>query len=181
MKKLFVSLLLVVTNAVYALPAMPSSGTCAFLITQPVPFGISSFPYRGTGYNFMGTLSFNNSTSGVMNGVFVNVTYTNQDSPQYEHSAILKNVPFKITPMTDVNGFSGGYIIDGSGGTGYKTISPNVPLEVGIYANIIPVNEGKSILMQLSARTTASGPGPGRLDATSTQFWARGQEELKSH
>lgn len=100
MKKLFVSLLLVVTNAVYALPAMPSSGTCAFLITQPVPFGISSFPYSGTGFKFMGTLSFNNSTSGVMNGAFVNVTYTNQDSPQYEHSAILKNVPFKITSMT---------------------------------------------------------------------------------
>ena len=161
MKKLFVSFLLTITNAVYALPAMPSSGTCAFLITQPVPFGISNFPYRGTGYNFMGTLSFSNSTSGFLNGVFVNVTYTSQNSPQYEHSAILKKVPFKITPMTDLNGFSGGYIIEGSGGTGYKTISPNVPLEVGIYANIIPVNDGKSILMQLSAPSSASGPGPG--------------------
>ena len=109
----------------------------------------------------MGTLKFNSATSGIMNGVFVNVTYTNQDSPTYEHSAILKNVPFKITPMTDLNGFVGGYIIEGSGGIGYKTISPNVPLAVGIYANIIPVNEGKSILMQLSSATAGGGPGPG--------------------
>lgn len=161
MKKLFASLLLLVTNAGYALPAMPSSGTCAFLITQPVPFGITSFPFKGTGYNVMGTLSFNNSTSGIMNGVFVNVTYTNQDGPTYEHSAILKNVPFKITSMTDANGFSGGFILEGEGGSGYKTIAPNIPITVGIFANVVPVNDGKSILMQLSARSAGSGPGPG--------------------
>jgi hypothetical protein len=144
-----------------ALPAMPSSGSCAFLITQPVPLGITIFPYKGTGYNIMGTLSFSNSTTGVMNGVFVNVTYTNQDAPTYEHSAILKNVPFKVTAMTDANGFPGGYILEGEGGTSYKTISPNTSITVRIYVNVVPVNDGRSILMQLSSRNAGSGIGPG--------------------
>jgi len=165
MKKLFASLLLVVTNAVYALPAMPSSGSCAFLITQPVPLGITNYPFTGTGYNLMGTLTFTSSSSGNLNMVAVNVTYRNSDSPVYEHSAVVNNFPFTITPMTNSNGFSGGYVlkaIQSASSSAFKTTSPNTNLtNVVIYANLVPVNDGKSILMQLTATKAGEGPGPG--------------------
>jgi hypothetical protein len=165
MKKICASLLLVVTNAVYALPAMPSSGSCAFLITQPVPLGITNYPFTGTGYNLMGTLTFTSSSSGNLNMVAVNVTYRNSDSPVYEHSAVVNNFPFTITPMTNSNGFSGGYVlkaIQSASSSAFKTTSPNTNLtNVVIYANLVPVNDGKSILMQLTATKAGEGPGPG--------------------
>jgi hypothetical protein len=148
-----------------ALPAMPSTGSCAFLITQPVPLGITNFPFKGTGYNFLGTLNFNNASSGVLNLVVVNVTYNNQDGPQYEHSAVINNAPFTITPMTSSNGFSGGFVlkaIQSSTTTAFKTTTPITPVSnIEIYANVVPVNDGKSILMQLTATKAGSGIGPG--------------------
>jgi len=165
MKKLFTSLIFFVTSSVFALPAMPSSGSCAFLITQPVPLGITNFPFKGTGYNFMGTLTFNNASSGMMDLIVVNVTYNNQDSPYYEHSGILNNAPFTITPMTASNGFSGGYLLkvtQGSTTTSSITSTPpTTPSKIELFANIVPVNDGKSILMQLTATKVGGGTAPG--------------------
>ena len=148
-----------------ALPSMPSSGSCAFLITQPVPLGITNYPFTGTGYNLMGTLTFTSTSSGNLNMVAVNVTYRNSDSPVYEHSAVVNNFPFTITPMTSSNGFSGGYVlkaIQSASSSAFKTTSPNTYLtNVVIYANLVPVNDGKSILMQLTATKAGEGPGPG--------------------
>ena len=165
MKKLFASLIFFATSSVFALPPIPSSGTCAFLITQPVPLGITNFPFKGTGYNFMGTLTFNNASSGMMDLIVVNVTYNTQDSPYYEHSGILNNAPFTITPMSAANGFSGGFLLkvtQGSSTTAFKTTTPTTPLtNIELFANIVPVNEGKSILMQLTATKVSGGTAPG--------------------
>lgn len=148
-----------------ALPSMPSSGTCAFLITQPVPLGITNYPFTGTGYNLMGTLTFANATSGVASLVVVNVTYRNSDGPVYEHSGVINNAPFTISPMTNSNGFPGGFVLkvtQSATTSAFKSTTPITPMTgIGLYANIVPVNDGKSILMQFSATKAGEGPGPG--------------------
>jgi hypothetical protein len=165
LKKIFTVIFVLSTSIANALPAMPSSGTCAFLITQPVPLVIKNYPFKGTGYNFMGTLNFTNASSGIMNLVVVNVTYNNQDSPQYEHSVVANNVPFTVSQMTTSNGFLGGFVlkaIQSPASTAFKTTTPTTAINgIGLYANVVPVNEGKSILMQLSATKAGEGPGPG--------------------
>jgi hypothetical protein len=165
LKKILVAIFVFSASIASALPAIPSSGTCAFLITQPVPLGITNYPFTGTGYNFMGTLTFSSSNSGILNMVVVNVTYRNSDGPVYEHSAVLNNFPFTITPMTSSNGFSGGYVLkatQSASSSAFKTTSPLTYVSnVGLYANIVPVNDGKSIFMQFTATTAGEGPGPG--------------------
>jgi hypothetical protein len=140
----------------HAISTMPSSGSCAFLITQPVPLGITGFPFTGTGYNVLGTLNFSSATTGTISGVFVNVTYKTSDSPSYEHSAIFRDLPFTITAMTNSTGFSGGYILSASGNA-YKTTAPTTPISAAFNFNMASVNSGKTLMMQM----TGSGPGAG--------------------
>jgi hypothetical protein len=145
-------------QSAHAISTMPSSGTCAFLITQPVPLGITTFPFRGTGYNVMGTLAFTSATAGTMSGVVVNVTYTTTDGPSYEHSAIFTNLPFSVTAMTNANGFSGGYILSASGNA-YKTTAPNTALAASFNFNMASVNSGKTLMMQLTGSGLSAGSG----------------------
>lgn len=142
---------------VHAISTIPSSGTCAYLITLPVPLGITIFPYTGTGYNVMGILTFTSASAGTMSGVVVNVTYKTSNSPSYEHSVIFTNLPFTVTSMTTSNGFLGGYILSASG-TGFKTIAPNTPISANLSFNVASVNSGKTLMMQF---TGSGGPEPG--------------------
>jgi hypothetical protein len=143
-------------HSAHAISTIPSSGTCAYLITQPVPLGITTFPFTGTGYNVMGTLTFTSASAGTMSGVFVNVTYKTSDSPSYEHSVIFTNIPFTVSSMTTSNGFSGGYILSASGNA-FKTTAPNTPISASLIFNVASVNSGKTLMMQF----TGSGPGAG--------------------
>jgi hypothetical protein len=102
----------------------------------------------------------------MMSLIVVNVTYNNQDGPQYEHSAVLNNAPFTITPMTSANGFSGGFVLKATQGTtttAFKTTTPVTPITstIEFYSNIVPVNDGKSILMQLTGPKAGVGTAPG--------------------
>jgi hypothetical protein len=53
--------------------AFPTTGTCAMLVTQPVPYG-ASLPHS-TGYNILATLTFTSATAGTVNYVGARATY----------------------------------------------------------------------------------------------------------
>ena len=54
--------------------AFPTTGTCAMLVTQPVPYG-ASLPHS-TGYNILATLTFTSATGGTVSYVSRRATYT---------------------------------------------------------------------------------------------------------
>lgn len=54
--------------------AFPTSGTCAMLITSPVPYGVS-LPHS-EGYNILATLTFTGATTGTVNYVSARATYS---------------------------------------------------------------------------------------------------------
>jgi hypothetical protein len=152
-------------HAFAALPTMPTTGTCAFLITQPVPFGVNSFPFNKTGYNILGTVTFTGDSTATLSGNFVNVTYRTSDSPLIAGPALISNMPLtvqKMTPGTD--GFSGGYIFSGSGPVVFPG-SPSTTATGTVVMNAVPSNGGKTILLQLSASSSnasaTAGPGSG--------------------
>lgn len=159
MKKLFASLLLLVTNAVYALPLMPTSGNCAFLISNPVPYGLADVnSYGETGFNFLGTLTFNSSTSASFSAHVVNAKYRTSGTPSVGPSAIVTNAPVSIAPMTSSNGFIGGYILSVKL-TSATVKSPNPVNGTQIMnINAVPVNGGNSVLLQFS---DGAEPGAG--------------------
>ncbi len=53
--------------------AFPTTGTCAMLVTQPVPYG-ASLPHS-TGYNILATLTFTSATAGTVEYVGARATY----------------------------------------------------------------------------------------------------------
>ena len=54
--------------------AFPTTGTCAMLVTQPVPYG-ASLPHS-RGYNILATLTFTGATTGTVNYVNARATYS---------------------------------------------------------------------------------------------------------
>ena len=54
--------------------AFPTSGTCAMLITSPVPYGVS-LPHS-EGYNILATLTFTSATTGTVNYVSARANYS---------------------------------------------------------------------------------------------------------
>lgn len=142
-----------------ALPQMPTSGTCAFLISNPIPYGLADVnSYGETGFNFLGTLTFNNATSASFSAHVVNVKYRTSGTPAVDTPGIVTNAPVTITPMTSANGFVGGYILN------IKLTSANVKVAkpfVGtqlMTMNAVPVNSGNSVLLQFSE---GAEPGSG--------------------
>jgi hypothetical protein len=53
--------------------AFPTTGTCAMLVTQPVPYG-ATVPHS-TGYNILATLTFTSATAGTIEYVGARATY----------------------------------------------------------------------------------------------------------
>lgn len=54
--------------------AFPTSGTCAMLVTSPVPYGVS-LPHS-EGYNILATLTFTSATTGTVNYVDARANYS---------------------------------------------------------------------------------------------------------
>ncbi len=53
--------------------AFPTTGTCAMLVTQPVPYG--AIVPHSTGYNILATLTFTSATAGTVNYFSARATY----------------------------------------------------------------------------------------------------------
>jgi hypothetical protein len=165
MRNFFIAALgCVCVHANAALPTMPTTGTCAFLITQPVPLGVANFPFNKTGYNVLGTVTFTGEATATVSGNFVNVTYRTTDSPLIVGPALITNMPVtvqKMTPGTD--GFAGGYILSGTGTVVFPG-NPTTAAPGKIVINAVPSNGGKTILLQLStggSNASAQNAGPG--------------------
>ena len=121
---------------------MPTSGSCAMLLTMPVPYGLTSVDsYAETGYNVLGKLTFTSASEAIFNGSVVNPTYGTTYSPRIheEDTIYLRNTPVAIQAMTSVNGFEGGYKL-------VFSVSNSIRFNV----NAIPANNSKTILLQSS-------------------------------
>lgn len=66
--------LLPATNA-FAVATFPTSGSCAMLITQPVPLG-QTIPALNVGYNVLAVLNFTSATGGTFDYNSTRVNYT---------------------------------------------------------------------------------------------------------
>lgn len=140
----------------HALLALPTTGSCGFLITEPVPYGMANVDAMGeTGYNFMGVITFNSANSASLNGVYMNAAYSTKDGPQLRNPAYINNASISIYPLDANNGFVGGYRLVMSG----QAVSANKPIvKATLNINALPVNGGKSLLLQFADGTQ---PGSG--------------------
>lgn len=136
-------------------PTMPSSGSCAMLVTLPVPHGAATLP--DTGYNFLGRISFTSASTGKFNGSGTNPTYHTSDSPFLAAGSTRYFVDWDvtITPLTQRTGFVGGYKLVFSG------LFEGV--QTSFEFNGVPANGGKTIMLQAAKEGTAQNPsmGPG--------------------
>jgi hypothetical protein len=134
---------------------MPSSGSCAFLMTLPVPYGASATAMGETGFNFIGKITFTSATTGAFSGRVINPTYQANNSPYILAKNILdfENIPMTIEAMNASNGFTGGYKMVASS----KLNGRSIYLEW----TAVPNNNGKSILLVSSGVGTPDNPGVG--------------------
>jgi hypothetical protein len=152
-------LLLAIGGTAPAMASMPSSGSCAFLMTLPVPYGASVTVVGETGYNIIGKFNFNSATSGTFSGRIVNPIFQTNNSPYILSKNIidLNNFAVTISAMTPPNGFTGGYKIIAKGPVNGATIE--------IEFTAVPNGNGKSILMISTGAGTPNdaklGPGSG--------------------
>jgi hypothetical protein len=134
---------------------MPTTGSCAFLITLPVPYGLVDVTsYAETGYNFMGIINFTSSSSGILSGTVENAIYKTNDSPDFGPPVYVKDAVVSISPMTDSNGFIGGSKIIVNG---IRKKAGTAPKQVQFILNAVATNGVNTILLQTSGTT----PGPG--------------------
>jgi len=130
--------LLPVSNAFAALPAFPTSGSCAMLVTQPVPYG-ANLGAAGTfnaGYNMLAIITFTSATAATIEFVATRLNYTTNGvtvDPTHPSDA---GVAVTLAPVT--NGPTSGRRISFT-----PTGSP-----AAIRANAIAVNGGSTILIQ---------------------------------
>ena len=143
-----------IISPVHAISTMPTSGTCAFLVTFPVPYGLANVTsYGETGYNLMGTITFTSSAAATVSGIAENAIYKTDGSPVLGPQVTLKNAPATIAPMTDANGFLGGYkiTIDITGRKGSQTTTSTAIM------NAVATNGGKTIMLQGTRLTNGTG------------------------
>jgi len=122
------------TNAFAALPAFPTSGSCAMLVTQPVPYG-ASLP-ANAGYNMLAIITFTSATAATIEFVATRLNYATTGAtvdPTHPSDA---GVAVTITPVA--NGPTSGRRISFT-----PTGSP-----AALMANAIAVNGGSTILIQ---------------------------------
>ena len=112
--------------------AFPTTGTCAMLVTQPVPYG-ASLPHS-TGYNVLATLTFTSATGGTINYVGVRANYATTGVSASPDST--GSLPFTIAagPIAGSKRFT---FDDGLG-------SPDSIITANMYA----VNGDRTILVQ---------------------------------
>ena len=144
------------SHAFAALPKFPTTGSCAFLITQPVPLGADVTALGETGYNFLGVINFTNATTGTLSGYVVNPIYQTTNSPTLGNSGRINNATVKIAPMTINNGFVGGYVLSVTG----TAVMNGVNKAISFVINAVPAAGGNVLLLQF-AGAPGTGPGPG--------------------
>jgi len=122
---------------------MPTSGSCAMLMTMPVPLGWTNLANIRTGFNILGRITFTGANSAIFSGAVVNPRYQSNNSPTVSPSDTvhLNNIPVSITAMTASTGFEGGYKM---------TFTLNNSFGTSIDLNAIPANNSKTILLQSS-------------------------------
>lgn len=139
-----------------ALPAIPSSGTCAMLTRSEIPFGINVSSDGDAGYPFSGitTLTFTSATSGSASSLDINVNYNTDDGPDVRNWGLAQNLPFTVTPMVDgVTGIAGGYLLRTSPYSS-RFFDVNGQLQQGTdnypsaVLHVFPVNGGRTLLVQ---------------------------------
>ncbi len=112
--------------------AFPATGTCAMLVTKPVPYG-ATIPHS-TGYNILATLTFTSATTGTVSYVSVMANYTTGGVSASPDST--GSFPFTIT--------AGPAALAGS-----KTFSFTDTVNAStVTANMYAVNGDKTILVQ---------------------------------
>ena len=107
------------STAQTAASSIPTSGTCALLMTLPIPYGFNvaanttggvTGVYQ-TGYNLIGQVTFTSATSGKFSGRIVNPTFNSANSPYIANDGVgvidLNDFNVVISPMSNSNGFSG--------------------------------------------------------------------------
>ncbi len=136
--------------------AIPSSGTCALLMTLPIPYGVNiSVQGFDTGYNLIGQITFTSATTGKFSGRGVNPTFTSINSAYISEgsSKDLKNFDVVISPFNGDSGFVGGYEFRFSGLLDGRQIALTM---VGV-----PANNGKTIMLVSTGSGQANNPGIG--------------------
>ena len=129
--------LLPVTNA-FAVSTMPTSGSCAMLVTQPVPVGVTA-PFNDSGYNILAVLTFISATAGTIDYYETRVDYT-AGGVAMNASASETGVAFAIAPLGGTAPAAArSFTFTPSGGGG------------SLVANAIAVNGGNTILIQGSS------------------------------
>lgn len=146
------------SSAQSSAPAIPSSGTCALLMTLPIPYGFNvatnDRPFT-TGYNVIGQITFLNSSTGKFSGRIVNPSFNTSNSPYITEGGILNlnNFDVNITALNSSSGFSGGYQFNFSGT--YQT------QQIGFTLTGVPANNGKTIMLVSTGSGQANNPGFG--------------------
>jgi hypothetical protein len=145
--------------------SIPTSGSCALLMTMPIPYGLNvanntSGGVTGvyqTGYNLIGQVTFTSATSGKFSGRIVNPTFNSGNSPFIANDGVgvmdLNDWNVVISPMSNSNGFSGGYVFSFSG-----TSQGN---NVGFTFTGVSANSGKTIMLISSGSGQLNNPGFG--------------------
>lgn len=133
---------------------MPTSGSCALMLTLPVPYGAST-SLGETGFNFIGNLKFTSATTGTLSGRGVNPTYQKNNSPYIlaENIMDFENAPVTIEAMNSSTGFTGGYKITVNGRWNNRSLFMEL--------SAMPSNNGKSLLLISSGAGTPDSPGVG--------------------
>ena len=161
----------IVTQATDTVP-MPSSGTCGFFLSLPIPYGADIGKIGGTngagtyytGGSALGLISFTSSGAATLSATVVNPTYSTSNSPWIyaTDNGFINNASVVILPMSEIDGFSGGYRFLFSGKM-RQGINPEVLRNFYFEANVIPTNNGKTLLMQIANNNplTVGEPGPG--------------------
>ena len=122
--------------------AFPTTGTCAMLVTKPVPYG-ATVPHD-SGYNVLATLTFTGATTGTISYVSARANYT--DLGVFADVVETRiNLPFTIATGP----------IPGS-----KTLTftdSSTPGTTALVANMYAVNGDKTIMVQGSNNDLFSG------------------------
>ncbi len=137
--------------------SLPTSGSCAFLMTSAIPYGanIGGGGYQ-TGYNGIGLITFSSATSGTLSLRIINPTFHTNDSPFIDTNGgivDLNNFQMTITPMTANTGFVGGYTFTFTG------TRNGTPLSFEFTG--VPSNSGKTIVFVSTTTGTALNPSTG--------------------
>lgn len=108
--------------------AFPTTGTCAMLVTQPVPYG-ASLPHS-TGYNILATLTFTSAVAGTVSYVSARANYA--------ITGISAGTP-------EIGSFS--FTVAAGPIAGSKTVTLNPGVD-SITAHMYAVNGDRTILVQ---------------------------------